>query len=177
MSNPHPVCRFPPGVSGNPSGKPKGRRDTTTIMRALPRVRPLEEVRADKSSWRGTVWQMFESVFRDENNSLEVRFAAADRLKARPEEGLLHNLHLDRLTRDQQEDLARLLLLALREDAPPVIEHGPAHVLHGWSASGAPVVAPPPTPQQERDELLAKLSKYVPAEEIERIRSTWPNNE
>lgn len=169
--NPHPVCRFPPGQSGNPSGKPKGALDRTTVLRALPRVRTLAEVRADEAGWKGSFRQLLESVARDQHTPLDIRLQVASKLMAdeSPQQEKLINLAA--LSEPERKELVRLLSLAMSPTAPPVIDHQP--VLSGWSASGAPVMGPPPTPEQERDILLTKLAKHLPAEEIERLRNNW----
>jgi hypothetical protein len=77
--NPSPATRFKPGNNANPKGAPRGPH-FSTILRALPAVRPLEEVLADVRAWQGTALQLIESVMRDPNNLLDIRLACADRL-------------------------------------------------------------------------------------------------
>lgn len=81
MPNPDPnrATRFRPGRSGNPGGKPKG-PERVTILRAAPKIRSLEEVRADPRGWRGRMVDLLRSVAEDPEQPIELRLSCANSL-------------------------------------------------------------------------------------------------
>lgn len=74
--NPSPATRFKKGISPNPGGRAR----ITQMLRKVPTIRSLEEVKADARAWRGSPRQLFESVARDPDQPLDLRLAAAGTL-------------------------------------------------------------------------------------------------
>lgn len=183
MSNPMPSphTRFQPGESGNPAGKPPGTLSRSTILKSLPAVRTLAEVRADPDSWKGSMKQLLESVARDQQNPIDVRLqVAAQLLRLDPAVDQEHQarsiINLDGLTDEERMLLAKLLLKTMPPDYqpqnPPTIEGKRWAPPPGWTTGGAHAPSSP-SPADERDELLGKLAKYLPPAEIERLRNEW----
>ena len=77
--NPSPATRFKPGQPKPPNaGRKIGTPNRATILQRAPKIRSLDEIKADPNAFRGSMAELLEAVARDDGQPLDVRLACAN---------------------------------------------------------------------------------------------------
>ena len=112
---------FPKGVSGNPKGRPKGRKNNVTIFREILEARDLKE--SDPTTY---LFSKLVDIIEDENPNISITRQAGndilDRLYGKPESTVKHGRTPEELALAGKDVINDLLVKAGIEEAEIVEE-------------------------------------------------------
>jgi len=112
---------FPKGVSGNPKGRPKGRKNNVTIFREILEARDLKE--SDPTTY---LFSKLVDIIEDENPNISITRQAIndvfDRLYGKPESTVKHGRTPEELALAGKDVINDLLVKAGIEEAEIVEE-------------------------------------------------------